>query len=224
MSDALLSIRSLSRSFPHGIVALRDASLELGRGETLALVGPSGAGKSTLLSLIGLLDSASSGEHVFMGHDVRRMAPSQQTALRRTAIGFVFQAFHLVPHLTARQNVELGLRARGMGKLVAAERAERALSRVGLHHRSDAYPSTLSGGEQQRVAIARATAVRPALLLCDEPTGNLDSRNSASVLALLTEERTPEGAMIIVTHDPDVAASCSRVITVSDGCTIERIR
>jgi len=220
----MLSVRGLQRTFPNGVTALEDATFELREGESLALMGPSGAGKSTLLSLIGLLDSATGGEFHLFGGDIRGMSASMQSALRRTSIGFVFQAFHLVPHMTARQNVEVGLRARGAFRAAARRAADKALMRVGLDHRRDALPTTLSGGEQQRVAIARALAVRPRLLLCDEPTGNLDTKSSAAILALLTTERDPLSSLIIVTHDANVASSCSRVITVTDGRTDEATR
>lgn len=217
----LIHATGLARHFEPATVALRSANLRVYPGESVALTGPSGAGKSTLLSLLGLLDSPSAGSYEFCGREVSRAGAREQARLRMETIGFVFQAFHLVPHLSVLQNVELAPRARGWGRAQSRRLADDVLSRVGLSHRTHARPGTLSGGEAQRVAIARALCVQPAVLLCDEPTGNLDSSSSRAILDLILAAVGPRSAVLIVTHEAEVAASCDRVIRVSDGVTAE---
>lgn len=187
----------------------------------MAIVGPSGSGKSTLLSVLGLLDTATSGSYKFNGFAVEKLGDKERTRLRRDSIGFVFQAFHLIDHLNARENVEYSLAIAGVSGPEARVITDRALTAVGLSHRVTAFPTTLSGGEQQRVAIARAIAGQPQLLLCDEPTGNLDSESSNKILELLMQSRSPQSSLVLVTHDLEVAARCTRRLHVADGVVTE---
>lgn len=212
----------LRRIHPPATVALAQASFTVHSGQSVAVVGPSGSGKSTLLSLIGLLDRPSEGHLSILGHSVVDAGDRQRTALRRNHLGFIFQGFQLVSHLTARENVERGLRLQGVGQAEARERAGDALDRVLLGHRHNAMPGTMSGGEQQRIAIARAFARAPELLLCDEPTGNLDSRSAGTVMDLLESAMEDDGTtVVIVTHDQRVAQRCQRQLTVFDGVVSE---
>jgi putative ABC transport system ATP-binding protein len=198
--------------------ALRGVSLEIRAGERVALVGPSGCGKSTLLNLLAGVDRPDAGQVVVCGIDLSRASERELVRLRRAEIGIVFQSFHLVPHLRVEENVALPLALAGRRD---KERVARLLDRVGLGHRRSHYPSELSGGEQQRTAIARALVHRPKLLLADEPTGNLDSKNGAEVLALLDEACRVEGAaLLIVTHDGHVAQRADRVLTMADGVLV----
>jgi putative ABC transport system ATP-binding protein len=192
--------------------------------ECVAIVGPSGSGKSTLLNVIGCLDRPTSGTYRFEGVDVAGLDDSQRASLRGTRIGFVFQAFHLLAHRTVVENVMLAELYRRPARAERASRRERALQtldRVGLAHRADYLPSKLSGGERQRVAIARALMGRPRLLLCDEPTGNLDSVNTAGVLELIDELRAEGLTVLIITHDAAVAAHGGRTVRMIDGQLFE---
>jgi putative ABC transport system ATP-binding protein len=214
----MLSIRGVSKSFggarPREV--LRDISLEVRRGEYVAIVGESGVGKSTLLNLIAGLDLPDRGVISLDGVQLETLDDDARTRLRRSHIGFVFQAFHLLPHLTAAQNVALPLSLNGTGPVPAAERVSAMLSVVGLAEAAGAYPRELSGGEAQRVAIARAMAHRPQLLLADEPTGNLDQESAAQVLRLLREQVKQEGgAGILVTHSALAAATADRVLVLT---------
>jgi len=220
--EPLIDFRDVSKDYPPETHALKSATFSLASGESVAVVGPSGSGKSTLLAILGLLDSPSDGDYRIMGQHVGNADPKRRAELRKGLIGFIFQAFHLIPHLTAVENVRFGLEVKGFGRRASADRADRYLELVGLAHRMDAFPATLSGGEQQRVAIARALAPEPRLLLCDEPTGNLDSATSASVLELLHRAAGADSALVIVTHDESVAATCSRRLLVRDGRVSER--
>ncbi|TPW77785.1 ABC transporter ATP-binding protein [Schumannella soli] len=216
MANSIAELTDVGRSY--GAARVLDAvNLTLRTGESVAIIGPSGSGKSTLLSILGLLDTPSTGSYRLNGVEVAGAKARQRTQLRRSMIGFVFQAFHLVPHLTVRENVLFGMYAKGLTAVEDATTAEAQLAAVGLGHRMHALPSSLSGGEQQRTALARALAVRPTLLLCDEPTGNLDSKNSASVLNLLMDSVAVDRGLVIVTHDTAVADRCERVIQVADG-------
>ncbi|MER5882542.1 ABC transporter ATP-binding protein [Streptomyces sp. NPDC001941] len=216
----VLEFRGVALTYPGPppVAALRPADLSVERGEYVTVVGPSGSGKSTFLNIAGLLDAPTAGHYLLDGTDTGGLGDARRTALRGQRIGFVFQAFHLLPHRTARENVELAL-VHG----VPAPRAERsaraldALDRVGLAHRTEALPTRLSGGEQQRVAVARALVARPSLLLCDEPTGNLDTATAASVLRLLDELHADGITLVVITHDPAVAARASRTVTLRDG-------
>jgi putative ABC transport system ATP-binding protein len=202
------------------LTILEDIDLDVRDGEFVAVLGPSGSGKSTLLALMAGLDRPSSGAVVFNGDRIDRMSEDQLAVLRRRSVGFVFQSFQLLGNFTARENVMLPMEL--LGRSDARARADRLLASVGLEKRGHHYPSQLSGGEQQRVALARAFAPQPALLLADEPTGNLDSATGRVVLDLLAEMRASEGAtLVLVTHDPAVARRADRRIHLRDG-RIER--
>jgi putative ABC transport system ATP-binding protein len=203
------------------VVALRPCDLRIGPGDYLAVTGPSGSGKSTLLNLLGLLDSPSAGCYLLDGQDVSRLGERRRTALRSHRLGFVFQFFHLLPYRTSLENVELGMLYQGIARHERRARALEALTRVGLQQRRDALPPTLSGGERQRVAIARSVANQPRLLLCDEPTGNLDTATSNSILDLLDELHEGGLTLVVVTHDPEVAVRATRQVTIRDGLVEE---
>ncbi|MGX6608503.1 ABC transporter ATP-binding protein [Micromonosporaceae bacterium Da 78-11] len=196
---------------------LHGVTLSVDGGEMVAIAGPSGSGKSTLLNIIGLLDEPSSGSLVLAGQPTTGLRERDRVRLRAAWIGFIFQAFHLVPYLDVVQNVMLPLVHRNTPRRQRREMAVSALDAVGLSHRLTARPNTLSGGEQQRVAIARAVVHEPALLLCDEPTGNLDAANTAAMLDLLRGMVSPERAVLVVTHESEVEARADRVLRVSDG-------
>ncbi|MFE6053970.1 ABC transporter ATP-binding protein [Kitasatospora sp. NPDC056446] len=213
---------------PH--TALRPADLTIRRGDYVSVVGPSGSGKSTFLNIVGLLDTPTTGRYLLDGTDTVGLPEADRAALRGRSIGFVFQSFHLLPHRSAVENVALatlytpesaGASDTPVGRRgrAAARRAEaaRALTKVGLGERLHALPSRLSGGERQRVAIARALVGSPSLLLCDEPTGNLDSATAASILRLLEELHREGLTLLLITHDPQVAARARRTVTVRDG-------
>ena len=222
-NDAVLSLRGVGRRLPSGgrmLAILEDVDLEVRRGEFLAVLGPSGSGKSTLLALMAGLDRPSAGEVVLDGERIDRLSEDRLAVLRRRKVGFVFQSFQLLGNLTARENVLLPMELLGWSD--ARQRAGELLAAVGLAERAHHYPSQLSGGEQQRVALARAFAPRPALLLADEPTGNLDGATGRVVLDLLAALRAGGGAtLVLVTHDPAVASLADRRIHLRDG-RIER--
>ncbi|MDB6452887.1 ABC transporter ATP-binding protein [Falsirhodobacter sp. 20TX0035] len=194
---------------------LRGIDLAVMRGETLGLVGPSGSGKSSLLMLMGGLERASGGTVRALGEDLSAMDEDGLARFRRGNMGVVFQSFHLIPTMTARENVALALELAGMEGAFA--RAEAELDAVGLGHRGDHYPRQMSGGEQQRVALARAWATRPAILLADEPTGNLDGTTGAAVMDLLFGLREQGATLVMVTHAPELAERCDRVVRMADG-------
>jgi lipoprotein-releasing system ATP-binding protein len=221
VSDILLSARGLQKTYLIGkrsLEVLRGVSAEIERGDFVALRGASGTGKSTLLHLLGGLDAPNAGEIFFDGQNISHFSDSQLTHFRNRRVGFVFQAYHLLPELTALENVSLPARVARVGTDTVLRRAEELLTRVGLQGRLDHKPSELSGGEQQRVAIARALINEPELLLADEPTGNLDSHTGSEIIELLKSLR-PEKKMtlIIATHDSKVASSAPRVIELVDG-------
>ena len=222
-NDVVLALDGVGRQLPSGgrmLTILDDISLDVRRGEFVAVLGPSGSGKSTLLALMAGLDRPSSGEVRVEGKRIDRWSEDRLAMLRRHKIGFVFQSFQLLGNLTARENVLLPMELLGLGQ--ARRRADDLLAAVGLSERGHHYPSQLSGGEQQRVALARAFAPRPALLLADEPTGNLDGATGRMVLDILVEMRAEEGAtLVLVTHDPAVAGLADRRIHLLDG-RIER--
>ena len=204
------------------VPALRGVSLTIKAGDYAAVVGPSGSGKSTLMHLLGGLDQPTSGRLLLGGRDVARLDAADMARLRNEVIGFVFQSFHLLAQTTAVDNVALPLIYRGVGRGARRRRAAEMLQRVGLGHRIDHRPNQLSGGEQQLVAIARALVTEPAVLLADEPTGNLDSVAGAAVLALLEELNAERGvAVVLVTHDREVAARARRQIVMRDGVMVE---
>ncbi|MFG2291836.1 ABC transporter ATP-binding protein [Streptomyces sp. NPDC048603] len=206
---------------PPPVEAFRPSDLTVRRGEFITVVGPSGSGKSTFLNIAGLLDTPTTGRFLLDGIDTGRLKDTERTTLRGRRIGFVFQAFHLLPHRSARENVELAMVYGGFSRRERPERAREALARVGLSHRTEALPTRMSGGERQRVAIARALVARPSLLLCDEPTGNLDTGNAEAVLQLL-ETLNAEGiTVVLITHDLAVAARGRRTVTIRDGILSE---
>jgi putative ABC transport system ATP-binding protein len=197
--------------------ALSDVHLEIRKGEYVSIAGPSGGGKTTLLSILGLLDAPTDGEYLLDGESVATLSPAERARVRNRQIGFVFQAFNLIGDLTVHENVELPLTYRGMS---AAERKRRvidALEKVGMSNRAKHYPPQLSGGQQQRVAVARAVAGDPAILLADEPTGNLDSSNGEAVMDLLQQLHQGGATICMVTHDPRYAAHAGRSIELFDG-------
>jgi len=201
-----------------GVHALRGLDLEVKPGEVVAIMGSSGSGKTTLLHVLGAIDSPTGGKAVVAGQDVGSLAGFERTRYRREKVGFVFQQFHLVPTLTALEQIELPLRYAGVARRPRLERARTLLADVGLVERATHLPSALSGGEQQRVALARALANSPPLVLADEPTGNLDGEKAKTVIDLLLKARAERGvAIIIVTHDPAVAARADRVVRLKDG-------
>lgn len=217
----LLRLVDVSRTFPPSSIALRHASLEVHAGESVAVTGASGSGKSTLLAIIGLLDRPTDGMVLLDGMDAGHASSRVRNRLRRQYVSFVFQAFHLIDHLTVEENVRYALAIKGITGAQARASAQRALGLVGLADKSDAWPSDLSGGERQRVAIARAVASPPRLLLCDEPTGNLDSANSRLVVDLLHRTTAGDTTLLVVTHDENVARSCHRRLHVTDGIVRE---
>ena len=219
MAESLLSLGGVSRVYGIGVEihALRNVSLDIRPGDLMSIAGPSGSGKSTLLGLLGLLDLPTSGVVTVRGDDVTRLSDAERSRLRGEAIGFVFQQFHLIPHLTAVANVETALLYRGLSAGERRRRAFEALERLGLGDRHDHRPVQLSGGEQQRVAIARAIVTEPLVVLADEPTGALDTANAANIMEVFGGLQSPERAVCIVTHDRDVASSTQRRILMLDG-------
>ncbi|MEV7326147.1 ABC transporter ATP-binding protein [Streptomyces sp. NPDC093970] len=219
----VIELRSVNRVFDSEppVHALRDLDLTVRRGEHLSIVGPSGSGKSTLLNTLGLLDRPTSGRYWLDGVLTNALGDLERTALRGSRIGFVFQSFHLLPYRTVDENVMLAETYRaprpGRRRGTRADRAREALARVGLGHRFGFLPTRLSGGERQRVAIARALMGEPALLLCDEPTGNLDSENTESVLALFDQLQAQGMTLLVITHDDTVSGRASRRVRINDG-------
>ena len=220
----MIELRGLTRTFYVGgrpVHALRELDLSVPDGDYISIMGPSGSGKSTLLNLLGCLDRPTAGSYLLDGDEVGQLDENELTQVRRHKIGFVFQSFHLVPRLTAAGNVELPMTFAGVERAQRRERVARALQSVGLGERVGHRPEQLSGGEQQRVAIARAIAMGPAILLADEPTGNLDSRSGQEVIDLL-EGMNAEGlTVIMVTHNPEIAERAKHRIRLADGRLVE---
>ncbi|WUM12143.1 ATP-binding cassette domain-containing protein [Micromonospora sp. NBC_00330] len=219
----MLSLRDVSRTYQDGqpVHALRATNLQVETGDYVSITGPSGSGKSTLLNLLGLLDVPTTGSYRVGAVETADCGPSTRGAIRGQLFGFVFQAFHLLPGRTALENVELGMLYGPQGRRQRRLMATEALERMGLVHRMKADPRQLSGGEKQRVAIARAVAARPRVLFCDEPTGNLDTANTAVVLTVLRQLNQEGLTLIVVTHDAEVATEARRRLRVTDGLVEE---
>ncbi|MGZ3598292.1 MAG: ABC transporter ATP-binding protein [Ktedonobacterales bacterium] len=220
VESPVISVRNLTKTYHLGqtkVRALRSVSLEVRRGEFVAIMGPSGSGKSTFMNLLGCLDQPTSGDYLLMGQLVSRMTPDQLADVRNWRIGFVFQGFNLLPRATALKNVALPLVYRGMPNQEQERRARRVLDVVGLRARADHRPAQLSGGQQQRVAIARALVTGPSLLLADEPTGNLDSKTSVEIMAILQALNERGLTVVLVTHEHGIAAYARRQILFRDG-------
>jgi putative ABC transport system ATP-binding protein len=225
MTPPVIELRGLARTYPGPppVPALRPADLVIPAGDYVAVSGPSGSGKSTLLHLLGLLDAPTAGTYSLDGVDTSALGDRDRSALRGGRIGFVFQSFHLLPYRTSVENVLLAQLYNRTPQGARVGAAVDALHAVGLGHRLGALPTTLSGGECQRVAIARALVNRPSLLLCDEPTGNLDSRNAATVMELLDRLNSDGFTIVVITHDAGVASHATRTVSISDGVLSERI-
>jgi putative ABC transport system ATP-binding protein len=216
----LIETRDLWKTYVMGdeeIHALKGVSIAIERGEYVAIMGPSGSGKSTLMNLIGCLDTPSKGTYLLNGKEVSQMNDNELARIRNEEIGFVFQTFNLLPRATALHNVELPLVYAGMGKAARLEQAKAAIEKVELTHRMTHRPNELSGGQRQRVAIARALVNNPSILLADEPTGNLDSKTGVEIMALFARLHQGGNTIILVTHEPDIAAYAHRVIAIRDG-------
>jgi putative ABC transport system ATP-binding protein len=223
-AETLIRLEGVTKVFVTDEVethALSGIHMEIKKGEYVAIAGPSGCGKSTLLAILGLLDSPSDGQYVLKGQPVEKLKLSERARIRNREIGFIFQAFNLIGDLTVYENVELPLTYRGMGSAERKKRVHDALERVGMSHRVKHYPSQLSGGQQQRVAVARALVGEPAILLADEPTGNLDSANGEAVMELLRELHRHGATIGMVTHDPRYARHADRSIHLFDGRIVE---
>jgi len=217
----IIRIRDLAREYQMGderILALQSVTLDIRRNEYVAIMGPSGSGKSTMMNLLGCLDTPTGGEYWLNGQEVSRLSDDQLARVRNREIGFVFQTFNLLPRATALHNVELPLVYAGARARERRERAAAALARVGLEHRMEHRPNELSGGQRQRVAIARALVNNPSILLADEPTGNLDSVTSEEIMRVFGDLHAAGQTVIMVTHEPDIAAHAERVVVLRDGC------
>ena len=221
----MIKIENLSKSFLTEEVetlALRDVSLEINDGEFVSIMGPSGCGKSTLLNIIGLLDNPTSGKYYLSGQEVSTLKEKERTIIRKGNIGFVFQNFNLIDELNIEENVELPLQYLGIKSSERKERVAKTLKRMGIDHRAKHFPHQLSGGQQQRAAIARAVVLNPKLILADEPTGNLDSKNGKEVMNLLTELNSEGTTIVMVTHSQHDASYSHRIINLFDGKIVDR--
>jgi putative ABC transport system ATP-binding protein len=225
MSDTVIDMQGITKVFYTDEVethALSEVSVEIARGEYVSISGPSGCGKSTLLSIIGLLDTPTAGKYHLNGRRVEDLTMAERAHVRNREIGFIFQSFNLIGDLTIYENVELPLTYRGMGSAERKERVIAALERVEMAHRAKHLPSQLSGGQQQRVAVARAVAGSPSILLADEPTGNLDSKNGEAVMSLLKELHQEGATICMVTHDPRYALHAERAVHLFDGRVVDQ--
>ena len=221
--STVVELDTVSRTFAGSppVAAVREATLAVDESDYVAIVGPSGSGKSTLLHILGCLDTPTSGSYRLLGQDVGDLSDGLRTSLRGSEVGFVFQAFHLLPYRTVLENVITGLVYNRTSRKARRRLAAEALERVGLGHRLDFTPRQLSGGERQRVAIARAVAAQPSLLLCDEPTGNLDSKTTASILDLFDDLLTDGLTLIVITHEEAISQRAERRIAMVDGVLSE---
>jgi putative ABC transport system ATP-binding protein len=222
--DSLITLQSITKVFYTDEVethALSGIHLEISQGEYVAIAGPSGCGKSTLLSILGLLDSPTEGSYILNGQSVAQLGLAERARIRNREVGFIFQSFNLIGDLTVYENVELPLTYRGMNAAERKQRVNEALDKVGMAHRVKHFPSQLSGGQQQRVAVARALAGKPSILLADEPTGNLDSKNGEAVMQLLQDLHQEGATICMVTHDPRFARHADRSIHLFDGRIVE---
>ena len=218
--ETLVEVRDMCKIYNPGeneVRALDHVNLKISRGEFVAIIGNSGSGKSTLMNMLGCLDVPTSGSYYLNGKDVSHLTDDELSDIRNLEIGFIFQGFNLIPNLTARENVELPLIYRGVGRKEREALALDALETVGLSHRIDHKPNEMSGGQQQRVAIARAIAARPPVILADEPTGNLDSHSTQDIMSVLKDLHKSGRTVILITHDNDIAAQVKRVIRIKDG-------
>jgi putative ABC transport system ATP-binding protein len=224
MADPLITLRDITKVYHMGgedVVALQNIGLDVRRGEYLAIMGPSGSGKSTLMNVIGCLDVPTRGSYHLNGQEIATATEDELAAIRNREIGFVFQTFNLLPRSTASKNVELPLIYAGVPPAERRERAAEVLAAVGLAKRGHHKPNEMSGGERQRVAIARALINRPSVVLADEPTGNLDTKTGEEILGVFEEINDEGKTLIVVTHDPDVAARARRIIVLRDGQIVE---
>lgn len=218
----LTNVSKVFRTSEVETVALDRVSLEIKQGEFIAIMGPSGCGKSTLLNILGLLDGATSGNYSLSGHEISGLSERERTRVRKGQIGFVFQSFNLIDEMTVAENVALPLVYLGLNQRERNRRVSEILDRVAISHRAGHFPSQLSGGQQQRVAIARATVVNPLLILADEPTGNLDTRNGSEVMSLLSELNSQGATIVMVTHSERDASFAHRTIHLLDGKIIDQ--
>lgn len=223
---AIIEIKNLQKVFRTELVetvALNGVSLTVEKGEFVAIMGPSGCGKSTLLNIVGLLDNPTSGEYLLDGVDVSKKSESERTDIRKGTLGFVFQAFNLIEDLNVEENIELPLLYMGLPKSERKKRIQDAMERMAIGHRAKHFPAQLSGGQQQRVAIARAVVSRPSLILADEPTGNLDSKNGHEVMELLSELHKEGTTIVMVTHSQKDAMYADRIVNLFDGQVVEKV-
>ena len=222
----MIEVKDLKKVFRTELVetlALNGVSLSVEKGEFVAIMGPSGCGKSTLLNILGLLDSPTSGEYLLNGMDVSQKSESERTDIRKGTLGFVFQAFNLIEDLNVEENIELPLLYMGLPKSERQRRIHEAMERMNILHRAKHFPAQLSGGQQQRVAIARAVVCQPSLILADEPTGNLDSKNGHEVMELLSELHKEGTTIVMVTHSQKDATYADRIVNLFDGQIVEKV-
>ena len=219
----MIQLKNLSREFQVGnqvVHALDNIDLEIAEKDYVSIMGVSGCGKTTLLNILGLLDTPSSGDYILSGTNTSQMNDDEMAKIRSTKIGFIFQSFHLIPRLTAAENIEIPMILAGMSKQVRSEKVKKALSRVNLTDRSDHRPEQLSGGQRQRVAIARSIVMEPKVLLADEPTGNLDSSSGKEIVKLIEELNAGGLTLVVVTHDKEIGKRSNRVVRLLDGKVI----